>query len=336
MPILVTGGAGYIGSHTCLKLMEAGHEVVLLDNFCNSHRGVLEGLWAIAGKAVELVEGDVRDAALLSKVFASHDISAVIHFAALKAVGDSVQRPLDYYDNNLNGSLALLKAMREAGTKTLVFSSSATVYGNPVHVPVREDAPLAPTNPYGHSKRMVETVLETLYQADATWRVARLRYFNPVGAHESGLIGENPQGVPGNLMPYVARVAAGKLPKLQVFGGDYSTRDGTGVRDYVHVMDLAEGHVGALEYLRMRGGLLTLNLGGGRGHSVLELVHTFEEACGCRVPFEVVPRRPGDVAECWADTGAALQTLGWKPQRDLATMCMDAWRWQQQTGFNLT
>jgi len=329
MSILVTGGTGYIGSHTCLQLLEAGYEVVLLDNFCNSHPSVLHNLQKLAGKAIACVEGDVRDAALLGKLFATQPVEAVIHFAALKAVGESVQKPLHYYDNNVGGSLVLLKAMHKAGVKRLVFSSSATVYGNPAQVPVAEDAPLAATNPYGHSKLMVEAMLENICQADAAWRVARLRYFNPVGAHESGLIGENPQGVPNNLMPYVARVAAGTLPKLQVFGGDYPTRDGTGVRDYVHVVDLAEGHIKALGHLREKAGLLTLNLGGGRGYSVLEVVRAFEEASGRRVPFEVVPRRPGDIAECWADTGAAEAVLGWKAQRSLARMCEDSWRWQQ-------
>jgi len=329
MSILITGGTGYIGSHTCLKLVEAGHEVVLLDNLCNSHREVLGGLQKIAGTSMPLVEGDVRDAALLSHVFASHPIEAVIHFAALKAVGESVQKPLDYYDNNVVGSLVLLQAMHKAGVKTLVFSSSATVYGNPTQVPVKEDAPLGATNPYGHSKLMVETLLHSLCEADASWRVARLRYFNPVGAHESGLIGENPQGVPSNLVPYIAQVAAGQLPKLRVFGQDYPTRDGTGIRDYIHVMDLAEGHLKALEYLHRQEGLLTLNLGGGRGYSVLEVLRAFEEASGRPVPFEVLPRRPGDVAECWADTSQAQKTLGWKAGRSLATMCADTWRWQQ-------
>jgi len=328
MSILVTGGAGYIASHTCLQLLEAGQQVVLLDNFCNSHPGVLKNLETLAGQPIAFVEGDVRDAALLGKLFAKRPVEAVIHFAALKAVGESVQRPLDYYDNNLGGTLVLLKAMCEANVKTLVFSSSATVYGNPSQVPVREDAPLQATNPYGHSKLMTEAVLEDMCRADATWRVARLRYFNPVGAHESGLIGENPQGVPNNLMPYVARVAAGKLPKLQVFGGDYPTRDGTGVRDYLHVMDLAEGHVKALEHLRAHAGLLTLNLGGGRGYSVLEVVRAFEEASGRPVPFEIVPRRPGDAAECWADAQAAFKTLGWRARRGLELMCQDTWRFQ--------
>ena len=335
MSILVTGGTGYVGSHTSLKLLEAGHEVVLLDNFCNSHPGVLQSLEKLAGKPVALVEGDVRDAALLARLFATHPVEAVIHFAALKAVGESVQKPLHYYDNNLGGSLVLLKAMQKAQVKTLVFSSSATVYGNPARVPVREDAPLGATNPYGHSKCMVEAVLEDLCRADATWRVARLRYFNPVGAHESGLLGENPRGIPNNLMPYVAKVAAGQLPKLQVFGVDYSTRDGTGVRDYLHVMDLAEGHVRALGHLRKQEGLLTLNLGGGRGYSVLEVVHAFEEASGRRVPWEAAPRRPGDVAECWADVQAAFQTLGWRADRSLLEMCLDTWRWHQ-TAFTLT
>jgi UDP-glucose 4-epimerase len=330
MSILVTGGAGYIGSHTCLKLLEAGHEVVVVDNFCNSHPEVVGRLEKLSGKPVVLAEGDVRDGALLERLLEVHRVEAVIHFAALKAVGESMQRPLDYYDNNLGGSLVLLKAMREAGVRTLVFSSSATVYGNPTQVPLREDAPLVATNPYGHSKLAVEGVLESLCQADATWRVARLRYFHPVGAHESGLIGENPQGVPNNLMPYVARVAAGQLARLQVFGVDYPTRDGTGVRDYLHVVDLAEGHLKALDYLRGQGGLLTVNLGGGRGYSVLEVVQAFDEASGRPVPWEAAPRRPGDAAECWADTGAALKVLGWRADRSLADMCRDTWRWQLQ------
>ncbi|MCL2179025.1 MAG: UDP-glucose 4-epimerase GalE [Proteobacteria bacterium] len=329
MPILVTGGAGYIGSHTCLKLMETGREVVVVDNFSNSHRSVLASLQTIVGRPPILVEGDIRDAALLGRLFASHPIEAVIHFAALKAVGESVQKPLEYYDNNLNGSLTLLKAMREAGVKVLVFSSSATVYGNPKQLPLREDTPLEATNPYGQSKLMLEAILQNLCEADSTWRVARLRYFNPIGAHESGLMGENPQGTPNNLVPYVAQVAAGKRPKLLVYGGDYPTPDGTGVRDYVHVMDLAEGHLSALEYIQREGGLLTLNLGGGRGYSVLEVVRMFEKVSMRKVAFEVVARRPGDIAECWADTSAALQTLGWKASRGLESMCMDTWRWQQ-------
>jgi len=333
MSILVTGGTGYIGSHTCLKLLEAGYEVVLLDNFCNSHPGVLQSLEKLSQKPIAFVEGDVRNAALLDKLLATYPVEAVIHFAALKAVGESVQKPLDYFDNNLGGSLALLAAMRKANVKTLVFSSSATVYGNPACVPVKEDAPLMATNPYGHSKLMMETVLEALCQADATWRVARLRYFNPVGAHESGLVGENPQGIPNNLMPYVTRVAAGQLPKLQVFGQDYPTRDGTGVRDYVHVMDLAEGHVKALGHLHAHTGLLTLNLGGGRGYSVLEVVRAFEEATGRPVPFEVAPRRPGDVAECWADTGEAFKILGWEAKRGLKEMCQDTWRYALLAGL---
>jgi len=312
--------------------MEAGHEVVLLDNFCNSHRSVLAGLQRIVGRPPVLVEGDLRDGALLRRLFAAHPVEAVMHFAALKAVGESVQKPLDYYDNNLAGGLVLLKAMREAGVKTLVFSSSATVYGNPTQVPIREDAPLQATNPYGHSKLMLEAILQQVCEADAAWRVARLRYFNPVGAHESGLIGENPQGIPGNLVPYVAQVAAGKLPKLFVYGGDYPTADGTGIRDYVHVMDLAEGHILALNHLQKEGGLLTLNLGGGRGYSVLEVIRMFEKVSGRPVAFEKAARRPGDVAECWADTRAALQTLGWKAQRGLEAMCRDAWRWQQGQG----
>lgn len=326
--ILVTGGTGFIGSHTCVALAAAGHDFVVLDNLENSQESVLDGLAALCGRRAVFVKGDIRDAALLDRVFREHPIRAVIHFAARKAVGESVQQPLDYYDNNVAGSLGLLQAMRRAQVHTLVFSSSATVYGDPASVPIREGFPLAATNPYGWTKLMVEQVLADLARAEPHWRIARLRYFNPVGAHESGLIGEDPSGIPNNLMPYIAQVAAGQRAELQVFGGDWPTADGTGVRDYIHVMDLAEGHVAALDRLARQPGLLTLNLGTGRGVSVLEMLAAFERACGRRLPYRIVARRPGDIAACWADPGEAERVLGWRTRRDLAAMCGDAWRWQ--------
>ncbi len=326
--ILVTGGTGFIGSHTCVALAQAGHEFLILDNLSNSRADVLERLTPLCGKRPAFVEGDVRDAALLDRVFAGHRISAVIHFAALKAVGESVRQPLAYYDNNVGGTLQLLEAMRRAGVRTMVFSSSATVYGDPASVPIREDFPLTATNPYGWTKLMMEQMLADLVQAEPDWRIARLRYFNPVGAHESGRIGEDPSGVPNNLLPYVAQVAVGQRPELQVFGGDWPTVDGTGVRDYIHVMDLAEGHVAALARLAREPGLLTVNLGTGRGISVLEMVRAFEAASGRPVPYRIAPRRAGDVAACWADPALAERLLGWRSKRDLAQMCADAWRWQ--------
>jgi UDP-glucose 4-epimerase len=326
--ILVTGGTGFIGSHTCVALAAAGHEVLLLDNLSNSRADVLDRLAPLCGQRPAFVEGDVRDAALLDRVFAEHRISAVIHFAALKAVSESVRQPLAYYDNNVGGTLKLLEAMKRAGVRTMVFSSSATVYGDPASVPIREDFPLTATNPYGWTKLMMEQMLADLAQAEPDWRIARLRYFNPVGAHESGRIGEDPSGVPNNLLPYVAQVAVGQRPELQVFGGDWPTVDGTGVRDYIHVMDLAEGHVAALERLAREPGLLTVNLGTGRGVSVLEMVRAFEAASGCTVPYRIAPRRAGDVAACWADPALAERLLGWRTRRDLAQMCTDAWRWQ--------
>ena len=290
---------------------------------------MLDRLATLCGRRPAFVEGDVRDAALLDRVFASHPITAVIHFAALKAVGESVQKPLAYYDNNVGGTLELLEAMRRAGVRTLVFSSSATVYGDPASVPIREDFPLSATNPYGWTKLMMEQMLADLLKAEPDWRIARLRYFNPVGAHESGLIGEDPSGIPNNLLPFVAQVAVGQRPQLQVFGGDWPTPDGTGVRDYIHVMDLAEGHVAALEHLARGPGMLTVNLGTGRGVSVLEMVKAFEAASGRPVPYRIVPRRAGDIAECWADPTLAAELLGWRSRRGLEAMCADAWRWQQ-------
>lgn len=327
--ILVTGGAGFIGSHTCVALAQAGVPYLILDNFANSRRSVIERIGRITGAAPLCVEADVRDERTLARVFAEHPVDGVIHFAALKAVGESVREPLRYYDNNVSGTLTLLRAMQAAGVQTLVFSSSATVYGDPASVPIREDFPLSATNPYGWSKLMMEQMLADLDVAQpGRWRIARLRYFNPVGAHESGVIGEDPQGEPGNLMPYVAQVAAGERACLNVYGNDYGTPDGTGVRDYIHVCDLAEGHVAALRYLRGHAGLLTVNLGTGKPVSVLEMVHSFERASGRPVPYQVTGRRPGDVAQCWADPALARQLLGWSARHGVDRMCADVWRWQ--------
>jgi len=327
--ILVTGGAGYIGSHTVLLLLEAGHQVVVLDNLSNSSRESLNRVERLAGKSVTFVEGDIRDASCLDVLFSEHEIAAVIHFAGLKAVGESVAMPLSYYDCNVTGSLRLLEAMERAGVRTMVFSSSATVYGDPATVPIREDFPLSATNPYGATKLHIEDMLRDLYTSDNRWQIALLRYFNPVGAHESGAIGEDPNGIPNNLMPFIAQVAIGKREKLNVFGGDYETPDGTGVRDYIHVMDLAEGHLAALEALQNRGGLITSNLGTGRGYSVLEMVKAFASASGMKVSFEIVDRRPGDVGQCYADPAHAASVLDWKATRDIDDMCCDHWRWQK-------
>ena len=329
MHILVTGGTGFIGSHTCVSLMAAGHDVTVIDNLSNSQREVLDRIEQIAGKRPAFAEGDVRDRDLLRKVFAQRPVDGVIHFAGLKAVGESVVQPLRYYDCNLGSTLALCEVMAESGVKTLIFSSSATVYGDPESVPIREDFPRSATNPYGASKLMIEDILADLSKADPEWRIGRLRYFNPVGAHESGLIGELPSGVPNNLMPYVAQVANGQRAQLSVFGCDYPTPDGTGVRDYIHVVDLAEGHVAALNYLVREKGLLTVNLGTGCGYSVLDMVRAFEKASGRPVPYQLVPRRPGDVAACYADPAYAEKLLGWKATRGIDEMCCDAWRWQQ-------
>jgi len=328
MRILVTGGAGYIGSHSCVELLDAGFEVVVVDNLSNSHAAALERVRAISGRALDFVRADLRDRAALAEVFARFKIDAVVHFAGLKAVGESVAKPLGYYDNNVGGTLSLCQAMAEAGVKTLVFSSSATVYGDPASVPIREDFPLSATNPYGRSKLIIEEMLADLAASDPAWRIARLRYFNPVGAHPSGRIGEDPRGIPNNLMPYVAQVAIGRLERLRVFGGDYPTPDGTGVRDYIHVVDLARGHVAALRRLGERPGLLTCNLGTGRGYSVLEMVAAFERVIGRSVPYELVARRPGDIAVCYADPGLAERELGWRAAFDIDAMVRDAWRWQ--------
>ena len=315
MHILVTGGCGYVGSHTCVALIAAGHEVSIVDDLSHSQIGVVDAIARISGKRPDFVQGDVRDRALLRRVFSATKIDAVIHFAGLKAVGESVVQPLRYYDCNVGGAIALCEMMTECGVKTLIFSSSATVYGDPASVPIREDFPRSATNPYGASKLMIEDILADLARADAGWRIARLRYFNPVGAHDSGLIGEAPNGVPNNLMPYVAQVAGGQRERLSVFGGDYPTPDGTGVRDYIHVMDLAEGHVAALTCLDREGGVLTANLGTGRGYSVLEMVEAFERACGKRIDYAIVERRPGDIAACYADTTFAAERLGWRAKR---------------------
>ncbi len=326
---LVTGGAGYIGSHTCVELLSAGKEVVVIDDFSNASPEAVRRIEELAGRSLRaFVRGDVRDAEVLGQIFASHEVDAVIHFAARKAVGESVAQPLAYYDNNLGGLVTLLQAMQTAGCRRMVFSSSATVYGDPARVPIDENFPTTATNPYGWTKFMGEQILRDVAAAEEGWNVVLLRYFNPVGAHPSGRIGEDPDGLPNNLMPYVSQVAVGRLQQLRVFGNDYPTPDGTGVRDYIHVVDLALGHLKALERIDALSGVTTLNLGTGRGYSVLEMVRAFEAASGRLVPFEFVARRPGDVAACWADPARAAETLGWRAERGLAAMCADAWRWQ--------
>ncbi|HNB80315.1 MAG TPA: UDP-glucose 4-epimerase GalE [Rhodocyclaceae bacterium] len=328
MAILVTGGAGYIGSHTCVELLQAGEQVIVLDNFSNSSPEAVRRVGAIAGRAPLCVEGDIRDAACLARLFSDHDIEAVIHFAGLKAVGESVAKPLLYYDNNVVGTIRLLEAMRAAGVRNLVFSSSATVYGDPQRLPLTEDHPLSATNPYGQSKLMIEEILRDVARSEPGWRIGLLRYFNPVGAHASGTIGEDPQGIPNNLMPFVAQVAVGAREKLSVFGGDYPTPDGTGVRDYIHVVDLAIGHLRALDRIRAHEGLFAVNLGTGIGYSVLDMVRAFEAASGRKVAYRIVDRRPGDIASCYADPSLARALLGWRAERGIEQMCADAWRWQ--------
>ncbi|MBI4989459.1 MAG: UDP-glucose 4-epimerase GalE [Rhodocyclales bacterium] len=326
--LLVTGGAGYIGSHTCVELLQAGHEVVVVDNLCNSSGAAIGRIERIAGRKVAFHECDVRDAAALRGIFREHAVDAVLHFAGLKAVDESVAQPLRYYENNVGGTLALCRAMADAGVRKLIFSSSATVYGEPDAVPVREDHPIRPTNPYGRSKAFVEAILQDVFRSDPSWKVALLRYFNPVGAHESGLIGEAPSGTPNNLMPFIAQVAAGRREALNIFGNDYATPDGTGVRDYIHVVDLAQGHRSALEKLDDMSGVVAVNLGTGRGYSVLEMVDAFRKASGREIPCRIVSRRAGDVASCYADPGLAARLFGWRAERDLEQMCRDAWRWQ--------
>lgn len=333
--ILVTGGTGYIGSHTAVELVLAGHDVFIVDNLCNSKMSVLDRIEQISGRRPGFRELDIRDRTALRRIFSEHRFDAVIHFAGLKAVGDSVAHPLVYYDNNVSGSVALIECMAEADVKTMVFSSSATVYGELSTVQFREDLPAAPCNPYGRSKRMIEEILADVAKTDRSWRVALLRYFNPVGAHASGLIGEDPNDTPNNLMPYIAQVAMGKLKELPVYGADYPTRDGTGVRDYIHVVDLSRGHLLALNKLAEHSGILTLNLGTGRGYSVLEMVRAFSEASGKQVPYRIVDRRPGDIAEFYADPALARDVLGWEAKYGINSMCSDSWRWQCWAAENL-
>ncbi len=326
--ILVTGGAGYIGSHTCVELLQAGQAVTVVDNFCNSQAESLNRVERITGRKPTVIWADIRDRAAMEQALRSSGARAVIHFAGLKAVGESVENPLAYYDNNVSGTVSLLQAMQACDVKTLVFSSSATVYGDPQRLPLQEDHPLSATNPYGTSKLVIENMLRDLHRSDADWRISILRYFNPVGAHASGLIGEDPQGTPNNLLPYVAQVAVGARTHLNVWGNDYATPDGTGVRDYIHVVDLALGHLKALERLEQHAECRAINLGTGTGYSVLDMVRAFEQASGRPVPYQIAGRRAGDVAACYADPSQAAQLLGWRAERDLQAMCQDAWRWQ--------
>ncbi|ENS4969221.1 UDP-glucose 4-epimerase GalE [Vibrio fluvialis] len=329
MDVLITGGMGYIGSHTCVQMIAAGMTPIMVDNLCNAKAEVLNRIEALTGGRPAFYQGDIRHEAFLDSVFAKHDVQAVIHFAGLKAVGESVSKPIEYYDNNVNGTLVLVRSMRKAGVKSLVFSSSATVYGDPQTVPITETSPTgATTNPYGRSKYMVEQCLADLVVAEPEWSITLLRYFNPVGAHPSGTMGEDPQGIPNNLMPFIAQVAVGRREKLAVFGNDYATPDGTGVRDYIHVMDLADGHIAALQVVGTQAGLHIYNLGTGKGSSVLDMVNAFSQACGKAVPYEICPRRPGDIAECWASTEKAQRELGWQAKLSLADMTADTWRWQ--------
>lgn len=330
MAILVTGGAGYIGSHTVLALLERGEDVVVLDNLSNSSEESLHRVEQLAGKAPVFYQGDIQDAECLTRIFGGHSISSVIHFAGLKAVGESTRKPLEYYQNNVSGTLVLLDEMRRAGVHQFIFSSSATVYGTPEQVPLVETSRVGgTTNPYGTSKLMVEQILQDFAKAEPEFSITALRYFNPVGAHESGRIGEDPNGIPNNLLPYVSQVAIGKLEKLSIFGDDYPTPDGTGVRDYIHVMDLAEGHLKAIDHIDDQKGFTVYNLGTGKGYSVFEMLRAFEKASGREVAYQIVPRRDGDIAECWSNPGLAAEKLGWNAERDLETMMRDAWNWQQ-------
>ena len=326
--ILVTGGAGYIGSHTCLCLLDAGYEVVVIDNLSNSKRQSLTRVEKLTGKPVQFYNSDIRDKKKVLEIFSNNRIDTVIHFAGLKSVGESTENPLLYYENNVSGTLAFCEVMIESNVKNMIFSSSATVYGDPPKVPITEDAPLSPTNPYGYSKLFIEQILRDLQASDSTWNIALLRYFNPVGAHKSGLIGEDPNGIPNNLMPFICQVATGNLEKLSIFGDDYPTADGTGVRDYIHVMDLAMAHVNTVEYLKEKNGLLTFNLGTGKGYSVLDVINAFEKASGKKIPYQVTARRPGDIAVCYNDPEKAKIELGWEARLGIVEMCRDAWRWQ--------
>ena len=329
MKILLTGGTGFIGSHTAVAMAQSGHEVILFDNFCNSDCSVLDRLQSILGFRPAFEEGDIRDEKRLKEVLQTYRPEAVVHFAGLKAVGESVQKPLEYYDNNICGTVPLLRAMQQTGIKKIIFSSSATVYGTPQYLPLDEGHPLSVTNPYGRTKLQIEEILSDLCASDPQWSAICLRYFNPIGAHESGLIGENPRGIPNNLLPYVARVAAGQLQAVQVFGNDYDTPDGTGVRDYIHVMDLADGHVRAAQYSQTHRGWIAINLGTGIGYSVLDIIHAYEKACGHPIAYRITERRPGDVASNWANPQRAFELLGWKAHYTLEDMCRDSWRFQQ-------
>jgi UDP-glucose 4-epimerase len=328
--VLVTGGAGYIGSHTAIVLIEAGYDIVIFDNFSNSSKESIKRVEKIVGKKIPLVEGDIRDKKILREVFKAYKIDAVIHFAGLKAVGESVEKPLEYYENNVCGTINLCQVMREFNCKSIVFSSSATVYGDPKSVPIKENFPVGATNPYGRSKLFVEEILRDLYISDKSWKIVILRYFNPVGAYESGDIGEDPNGIPNNLMPFISQVAVGKREYLNVFGDDYPTHDGTGVRDYIHVMDLAEGHVKALDRLNSFNEVMTINLGTGKGYSVLDVLRAYERASDRKIPYKIVQRRDGDIARNYADPTYAKEVLGWEAKRDLDQMCEDSWRWQSK------
>ncbi len=330
MNVLVTGGAGYIGSHTCIRLAEAGNRVTIIDNLSNSKEESVRRIRKITGADIEFYKLDLLDAEALEELFRNNDFESVIHFAGLKAVGESVAKPLEYYHNNITGTLNLCASMKKHKVRNIVFSSSATVYGDPQTVPITEDFPLSATNPYGRTKLMIEEILKDLHVSDASWNIALLRYFNPVGAHASGLIGEDPNGIPNNLVPYISQVAAGKLEKLRVFGGDYPTRDGTGVRDYIHVEDLADGHLKALDKLGENPGVVIYNLGTGRGYSVLEMIAAFERAAGRKIPYVITERRPGDIAECYADPTKAGRELNWTANMDIDAMCRDSWNWQQK------
>ena len=336
MKLLITGGAGYIGSHTVLELLEQDHDIVVMDNLSNASLEALKRVEKITGKSVTFYEVDLRDKKGMDAIFTKEKIEGVIHFAGLKAVGESVEKPLMYYENNVSGTVNLLQVMAQHNVKNIIFSSSATVYGDPHRVPIKEDFPLSTTNPYGASKLMIEGILKDLYHADQDWNIVILRYFNPIGAHDSGMIGEDPAGIPNNLVPYVTQVAVGKLDKLSVFGDDYNTPDGSGVRDYIHVVDLALGHVASLKKLEKGSGLNIYNLGTGVGYSVLDVVKAFNKVVGKEIPYEIKERRPGDIAECYADADLAYQDLGWKAQFDLNRMCEDSWRWQSKNprGYN--